>query len=717
MHRSLVVVPLLAAALAASVAACGAGSGPEADTARQAPPKQGLVGSESCAECHAHEHATWRGTLHAETFVAAGPETVLADFHGRPIDLDGQVVTPYRDGDELRMEVEGGQVLADVDHRVDFVVGRGFEQGFLSRDEAGALRLLPLSWNVAESRWDATHHVLLDIAGQAAHGPAADVRDIIFNEGCAHCHATGFDPGLDLDTGAFDSHWPEGSVSCESCHGEGGLHVAWHRDGRGEAASASLVHPYRDLDAQQVADSCGRCHYLHEWRYAVPSDARVGHNDIAVSRNLDRAGFHPDGRLAGLNYHGSTLSQSPCFVEGGMSCLHCHDLHGGRPRGMRFEDGSSQMCAGCHDDLLADPTAHSHHAAEGDDAVGCLDCHMPRYLDGVLSFQRDHSLTSPEPELTERFGSDLAPNACTDCHADQEVAWSREWRERWWGPTEPRRVEEFELVVALRSDPGSVPTARLEELAADDSRRRFVRLTALDNLAARGASRVAVELLTDDDPEVRQLSVEALSAAPRLDAQEALVQALHDPVRTVRLEACFALGRLGWRGDVFHLAEDVHALLDRQAPSLSTLDRVLVAADLLEDDELFDRAWPAWRRRLVWPAPTWTPIEIDLVGRRARRILEELRAEDALILLEQARSRAGEAFPPWLEFDRIWAQRRLGRVDMAVARLVELRDTAPPDVARVATLRLGLEWEPPEGYEEAAPRLGAGELELRALRQ
>ena len=38
-------------------------------------------------------------------------------------------------------------------------------------------------------------------------------------------------------------------------------------------------------DAKEILDTCGRCHYPHQWRYAIADDPLVSHHDIAISHN------------------------------------------------------------------------------------------------------------------------------------------------------------------------------------------------------------------------------------------------------------------------------------------------------------------------------------------------------------------------------------------------------------------------------------------------
>ena len=102
----------------------------------------------------------------------------------------------------------------------------------------------------------------------------------------------------------------------------------------------------------------------------------------------------------------NSIRLGACYLKGGMSCLSCHAMHGGKKWALRWrEENDDRQCLQCHEELGPEPalmTAHSHHKD-----VRCVDCHMPKLLTGVLHFIRDHSIGSPEPELTERFGAAL----------------------------------------------------------------------------------------------------------------------------------------------------------------------------------------------------------------------------------------------------------------------------------------------------------------------
>ena len=367
------------------------------------PLKPTFVSSERCRPCHPDRHETWLKTAHAYSLREPSDEYVVGRFDGQAVEAPNFTAVPFRRAGAFWMRVESKDKRPSGEFQVSRIVGRTFEQAYLFTGARGEWRVLPICWSLDRQEWDLTHRVLADISGGASVGEDYDTCEKIFNDGCGQCHATQYDVGFDTQTNSYASRMLEGAVACESCHGAGSAHVDWHLNLEGSAigyrAPARLLQPKKDLDAKGVLATCGRCHYQHAWRYAIDDDPRVSFSAIAISQNHDRPGFFADGRLSGLNYNGSTQSQSACF-KGGMSCLSCHQMHGGKRWAMQWEENDDAQCAQCHARLAANPRPHTHHKA-----VSCVDCHMPKFLTGVLHTLRDHSIRSPEPELTERFSA------------------------------------------------------------------------------------------------------------------------------------------------------------------------------------------------------------------------------------------------------------------------------------------------------------------------
>jgi hypothetical protein len=648
------------------------------------PPMDGpaaFVGSESCKSCHVDRHETWLHTSHAYALREPSPEHVEGAFDGKPVEAKGFVATPYMRDGAFYVKVVGKDGRLSGDHRVSRVVGRMFEQAYLYTGPGGEWRVLPICWSIERKQWDLTHVVLADIAGGVPPSDAEDTRDTVFNHGCGQCHATAYDVGYDEERKTYDSRMLEGAVACESCHGPGSAHVAWRSSGRGAGeayeAPARLLHPRKDLDHVEVAGSCGRCHYLHLWRYGIDDDPRVPHHDIAVSLNFDGPQFFADGRLNGLSYEGTIQSQSACYLKGRMSCLSCHDMHSGKRFAMKWEDTDDDaQCAQCHGEIARDPKPHTFH-----EAVRCVDCHMPRFLKGVLHRLRDHLVGNPEPELTERYGAANAPNACNVCHAQETAAWAREWKERWWGPAPRRLVEDVGLVVELRRK-SKVETARLVEAAERRESRSFFRMTALQHLHGRlaePAARASLRrLLEDPVVEIRQQAVVGLAKNPLPEDAPALARLLDDPVRTVRVEAAYALARCGWRAGTpayLRAYEDARNMLVRQRGFEDTLERIALIADAAERPHEMDSYLVRFAR--VQTSPEGARALVDLLHRRGRAQTDAGRHADALETYARVRQLRGDPVSVFLYMDSADSLAALSRIEEAAGNWGYLAENAP----------------------------------------
>jgi tetratricopeptide (TPR) repeat protein len=480
--------------------------------------------------------------------------------------------------------------------------------------------------------------------------------------------------------------------------------VAWHQQKRQPGSEyqvpARLLHPEKDLDAKGVLESCGRCHYKHIWRYAIDEDPRVGFNEIAISQN----------------------HESACF-KGGMSCLSCHQMHGGKRWAMRWEENDDAQCAQCHPKLVAASQPHTRHKD-----VRCVDCHMPNFLTGVLHTLRDHSMRSPEPELTERYQAANAPNACSNCHQDRSLSWMREWKAKWWKPTPQRMIDNVGLVVDLRRR-ARVETHRLVTTAEDPANELFFRLTAMRKLAELSdeAARSSLRrLLSDPHEEVRQLACAGIAEQPHPEAAAPLLKLLEDPVRTVRVEAAYALARCGWRGSspaFERVYSDAVKMLDPQKAFDDILERLVPLADAGgKNREMAEHLAPLFRN------PNRPRTMGDLLQRRGRILAEEGNHAGALDFYGQAVDQflrtSGQTLPDLLYIDHAASLHALGRRQEAGSDwqqlLAQARPGSVPQLiasARLASLS-GVALKETQALEAAVDRLKdeawAGELLRRA---
>lgn len=257
---------------------------------------------------------------------------------------------------------------------------------------------------------------------------------------------------------------------------------------------------------------------------------------------------------------------SPCAKAGKLDCLDCHTSSGR----YRFEapERANEACLPCHADKVSDPAAHSRHPAASP-ASRCVACHMP-----VTEFARmrrsDHSMLPPAPAATLRFGS---PNACNLCHTDKDAAWADAWVRRW-------RPRDYQQPVLERA--ALVDAARRGDWSRLDAMLAYLRQPDRDEIFAASLLRLlrrsereekwpaVVAALEDPSPLVRAAAAEAAAGARHPQALRALVRALGDEFRLVRVRAAAALNRAPEGG----LAAEDRERLARAAAELEASMRV-----------------------------------------------------------------------------------------------------------------------------------------------
>ena len=372
---------------------------------------------------------------------------------------------------------------------------------------------------------------------------------------CARCHVSGWEPKTPRAEGARYACRQLG-VDCESCHGPGRAHQAWHQareQGLPLEGPRDPILRFRTLAHGRAVSACLQCHMeadLIDRRFQVGDDI-FDHVDPTLIESPERV--DPYGRVLELIYDGLPFSASRCVQEGELTCFTCHHPHGSEhPSQLRTPADSAAMCADCHQEQVDAGRGHTGHDPSGSGS-SCVGCHMP-YLriergHGVVA---DHSISIPRLDLP---GDRVAKDACQSCHdggdlaaSDAPVLGIERLRERyvvtWPNPTPPHAWQQ--AFAAARTGEKDAASALLAVLNDRDAYRvlRASAATLLKHHAKEAP--LALMLHThDEDPLVRASALRALATLKGQAVDALLLDACKDPSRGVRIAAA-RLALEGW---------------------------------------------------------------------------------------------------------------------------------------------------------------------------
>ena len=502
----------------------------------------GAVREASCATCHEQEAAAWRGSHHDLAMDHATDATVLGNFD--------DVTLEHATGTARFFRKDGGHWIrttghdgTDQDFRVSYVFGVDPLQQYLIEFPGGAIQSCDLAWDVDDQKW-------FDLTPEEPNGAADPLHWTgsyqRWNTMCAECHSTQLNKKYDFKTGQYKTSWSEIDVSCEACHGEGSGHLAWIEDGSPDSTpQAGFARPLRRGELADQVEACAEC---HSRRTAVAPDDFAGtFFDRYEPATLRPGLYHVDGQILDEVYVYGSFAQSKMYSKG-VACTECHDPHTAK----LVLEGNA-LCGQCHTPLAPierfptlqkkeyDSPEHHHHEV-GSPGSQCIACHMPERTYMQIDERHDHSFRIPRPDISVDLGT---PNACTDCHTDQDAKWSAGHVTEWYGEREDKKPHFAYILDAARlGDPQSFPW--LADLATDLEQPAIVRATAIEALELFGpnAYDTLASLLTDEEPFVRSVAARSLSSTPLQQRVGALLPLLTDPVRSVRIQAARSLAEL-----------------------------------------------------------------------------------------------------------------------------------------------------------------------------
>jgi predicted CXXCH cytochrome family protein len=373
------------------------------------------VGSEACQECHQEVYLGWKTTFHAYKFREPSPDFVIGDFErNNTITAAQGPITMSRKGDEYFVTAPGPESRPET-YRVDYVLGSIWKQRYISRFPNGALRVLPVQWNVQTLKWVGASGMEGEGAGKAFWSDSENV----FQYQCMGCHTTNSRANYDEAKDTYATEWTDMGVGCEGCHGPGSNHLVAEIPEK----AATILNPAKMPDPRRAAMICGSCHGRGkslDGKYAYPVDYHPGGQ---LNFLFDQQpGTFPDGSAKQHHQQYDDWLKSG-HARGGTMCWDCHSPHlRGKSNRFQLKLPGSLLCNSCH--KVEPRGVHGLHSVNN-----CVGCHMPNTVYSATPGDlRSHSFMVVRPVVAEPGEEQLdhfllaakKPDSCKQCHYHED---------------------------------------------------------------------------------------------------------------------------------------------------------------------------------------------------------------------------------------------------------------------------------------------------------
>jgi hypothetical protein len=503
---------------------------------------QGYIGSGACLECHAKKRAGWQRSWHARALARADRASLVGDFGGAHFGGSSSEAWMRQRGDRALMRTHGPDgALADF--AVDWVIGGKRMQDDLTVFGDGRWQVLPVYFQVTQRRW-------VDYT-EAKQGRLAPDHPFYWtnlrrmaNRECLDCHVTGLDVRFDRAAHKWSTDFVDAGVACEECHGPGVKHA--------DSTLAADIFSPKKADKERALDDCAQCHGPRsplfplldaDHRFRPGQRYEDFYDPIVVLIGGKHSGdFFADGRPKSSSFEYQAMLQSACYRKGGATCLTCHTAPHEQHGSDELRLPGDESCRGCHAAEFAAGEKHTRHARP----VGCLACHMPKVVAGVLDKFADHAIDVPVPGNSARHE---VPNACATagCHATWkadrvEASWQKLW------PDAAGRAARRRRLADAFDDKSAADSLRpLVDTIGDGGEAPTLRGAAAMLLAQRFPDRAgAIAPLTEArSATLRAKACEALGVARARPAADLLFARGSDEALAVRQAAALALTTLG----------------------------------------------------------------------------------------------------------------------------------------------------------------------------
>jgi len=284
---------------------------------------------------------------------------------------------------------------------------------------------------------------------------------------CFSCHASTPKTVPNTAGKLGDPPFLQNGVSCERCHGPGGLHVN---------GSGRMIFPTA-LDPPQRDSICAQCHLLGAAR--IPRPNRDPARFIAGDKlSAYVTVFAAEGQTGGPV---EQLAASRCKQKSPeLWCGTCHDVHQAKT-----DRGACKQC---------------HTTAQCNRGPDCVTCHMPRKATAYTIHQplTDHTIPRRPRQAQAAAGHRLRPLTLFDTAAGVQSVNPRDlglaYAEAWSRSSDQRQLAEAERLLKQVSNPSpEIQTwlGRFAQVKGDSQRA----ITLYEAALARQPVRLALEQL------------------------------------------------------------------------------------------------------------------------------------------------------------------------------------------------------------------------------
>ena len=257
----------------------------------------------------------------------ANDSTVEGDFKNTSYTADGVTSHFFKKGDKYFINTQGPDGN-NHDYEIKYTFGYYPLQQYLIAFPGGKLQVTRQSWDSKNKKWFDQYagqkipaHDWLHWTGNAQN----------WNTECAACHSTNLQKNYDFNNDTYHTTYSLMTVSCESCHGAGQLHIDYIKSAdykNGKKVKDSYLQMTKNSNQQTQINTCAPCHSRR---------SEVSADKLASSQFLDnyipqiptKEFYYADGQAKDEDYVYTSFLESKMYSRG-VECSNCHNPHSGK---------------------------------------------------------------------------------------------------------------------------------------------------------------------------------------------------------------------------------------------------------------------------------------------------------------------------------------------------------------------------------------------------